>query len=97
MLRPWKNLSCHLPLLPKRSLIASLNLKSFWLCLQQEIRQILAEEPRGGAIVNTSSVNGLCGVPQWALYAAAEAGLIALTKSAALEYAHQDVRINALA
>jgi NAD(P)-dependent dehydrogenase (short-subunit alcohol dehydrogenase family) len=43
-----------------------------WLCLQQEIRQMLAQEPRGGAIVNTSSVNGLGGVPQAALYAAAK-------------------------
>lgn len=36
----------------------ALNLKSFWLCLQQEIRKMLAQEPRGGAIVNTSLVDG---------------------------------------
>jgi len=52
----------------------ALNPKSFWLCLEQQIRQMLAQEPRGGAIANSSSVNGLCGVPQWALYAAAKSG-----------------------
>jgi NAD(P)-dependent dehydrogenase (short-subunit alcohol dehydrogenase family) len=72
------------------------NLKSVWLCMKQEIRQMLAQSPPGGAIVNTSSVNGLGGAPGGALYSAAKAGVLALTKSAAQEYAGQGVRVNAL-
>jgi len=50
-----------------------------------EIRQMLTQTPPGGAIVNTSSVNGLGGAPGGALYSAAKAGVLALTKSAAQE------------
>lgn len=71
------------------------NLKSVWACMKYEIAQMLAQES-GGAIVNVSSVNGLGGVPQNALYAAAKAGVLALTKSAAQEYAARRIRINAL-
>jgi NAD(P)-dependent dehydrogenase (short-subunit alcohol dehydrogenase family) len=74
----------------------SMNLKSVWLCLRAEIRQMLSQTPPGGAIVNTSSVNGLGGAAGGALYSAAKAGVLALTKSAAQEYAVQGIRVNAL-
>jgi NAD(P)-dependent dehydrogenase (short-subunit alcohol dehydrogenase family) len=74
----------------------AMNLKSVWLCLRSELQQMLSQSPPGGAIVNTSSVNGLGGAPGGALYSAAKAGVLALTKSAAQEYATRGIRVNAL-
>jgi len=72
------------------------NLKGVWLCLKHEVHQMLKQMPTAGAIVNTSSVNGLGGAPRGALYSAAKAGILALTKAAAQEYAPQGIRVNAL-
>ena len=72
------------------------NLKSVWLCMKHEIHVMLAQFPPGGAIVNTSSVNGLGGAASASLYSAAKAGVLALTKSAAQEYADRGIRVNAL-
>jgi NAD(P)-dependent dehydrogenase (short-subunit alcohol dehydrogenase family) len=74
----------------------SSNLKSVWLSMKYELEQMQNQQPRGGAIVNTSSVNGLGGVANAALYAMSKAGILALTKSAAQEYAAHGIRVNAL-
>ena len=72
------------------------NLKSIWLCMKFEIEEMLEQRPRGGSIVNTSSINGLGGARSATLYSMSKAGILALTKSAAQDYAADGIRVNAL-
>jgi NAD(P)-dependent dehydrogenase (short-subunit alcohol dehydrogenase family) len=69
-------------------------LKSVWLCMKYEIPAMLAGG--GGSIVNNSSVDGQRGFPMDPVYSAAKHGVLGLTRSAALQYATQGVRINAV-
>ncbi len=70
------------------------NLKGVWLCMKYEILQMLKQG--GGAIVNDSSVAGLRASRVTASYGASKHGIIGLTKTGALEYGKDNIRINAV-
>ena len=72
----------------------SVNLKGVWLCMKSEIPHII--KSGGGAIVNMASVAGLVGFANLPAYCASKGGVVQLTRSAALEYVDQGIRINAI-
>jgi len=71
----------------------ALNLTGVFLCLKYELPAMLEH---GGAIVNMASGAGLVGFPGLPAYVASKHGVVGLTRAAALEYATQGVRINAI-
>ena len=74
--------------------VMDINVKGVWLSMKYEIPPMLKRG--GGAIVNCSSAAGLIGFPGFGIYVASKHAVIGLTKTAALEYSAQGIRINAV-
>ncbi len=70
------------------------NLKGVWLCMKYEIPEMLKQGK--GVIVNCASIAGVEGFPGLSAYVAAKHGIIGLTKTVALEYAQNGIKVNAV-
>ncbi|RAL12716.1 SDR family NAD(P)-dependent oxidoreductase [Aspergillus homomorphus CBS 101889] len=84
--------------------INNINYRGSWLCSRAELRQMLkqdpllshdpAREPQRGAIVNIASQLGIVGRPSAPAYCSSKAAIIAMTRSDAIDYARDGIRVN---
>jgi NAD(P)-dependent dehydrogenase (short-subunit alcohol dehydrogenase family) len=74
--------------------LMAINLRGLFLCMKYELQQMLTQG--SGVIVNNSSISGLIAFPGTSPYVASKHAVMGLTRAAALDYAKQGIRINAV-
>jgi NAD(P)-dependent dehydrogenase (short-subunit alcohol dehydrogenase family) len=74
--------------------VIGINLRGVWSCMKYEVRQM--KRQGGGAIVNNASIGAMTGNPGIASYIASKHGVVGLTRTAALEYVKDGIRVNAV-
>jgi glucose 1-dehydrogenase len=75
--------------------VIAVNLRSIYLCMKHEIR-VLLDQGRGGSIVNIASTNSFRPQPHHSAYTASKHGVLGMTRNAAMDYAADGIRVNAI-
>jgi len=76
--------------------VMAVNLKGVFLCSKYAVAQMVAQTPPGGVLVNIASVAGMIAVDRRAAYGTSKGGVIALTRSVAMDFVGQGIRANAI-
>lgn len=72
------------------------NVTGVFLCSRAGVDAMLAQEPRGGVVVNISSVAALVGLERRFAYSATKGAVLAMTKQMAIDYVQRGIRVNAI-
>jgi NAD(P)-dependent dehydrogenase (short-subunit alcohol dehydrogenase family) len=76
--------------------VMHVNARGVFLCAREGLRQMLAQSPAGGVIINMSSVAATIGIERRLPYCASKGAVLALTRSIAIDFATRGIRCNAI-
>jgi len=76
--------------------LIAVNIKGVYNCTKAAVTQMLAQDPKGGSIVNLGSVAGMVAVNRRFAYCATKGAVLSMTQSTAMDYVDQGIRCNAI-